>query len=50
VPEGACERAGEGLFTEAWGDRTRGDGIKLKDGRFKLDTRKKFFAMKVVRP
>jgi len=50
VPEGACERAGEGLVTRAWGDRTRGDGSKLKEGRFRLDLRKKFFTVRVVRP
>jgi len=27
-----CERAGEGLVTWAWGDRTRGDGFKRKRG------------------
>ena len=48
--KGACEKAGEGLLTRAWGDRTRGDGFKLKEGRFKLDGRKKFFPMSVVSP
>ena len=45
----AYKKAGEGLFTRACGDRTRGNDFKLEEGGFKLDTRKKFFTVRVVR-
>ena len=47
--KGAYKKAGEGLFTRAFSDRARGNGFKLKDDRFTLDTRKKFFTMRLVR-
>ncbi|GAB0203848.1 hypothetical protein GRJ2_002850400 [Grus japonensis] len=33
--KGAYKKAGEGLFTRAWSDRTKGNGFKLKEGRFR---------------
>ncbi|KAK4813073.1 hypothetical protein QYF61_007575 [Mycteria americana] len=47
--KGACKKAGEGLFTRACSDRTRGHGFKLKEGTFRLDIRKEFFTVRMVR-
>uniref|UniRef100_A0A8B9EUB0 Reverse transcriptase domain-containing protein n=1 Tax=Amazona collaria TaxID=241587 RepID=A0A8B9EUB0_9PSIT len=47
--KGACGDAEEGLFIRDCGERTRGNGFKLKQGQFRLDIRKKFFTVRVVR-
>ncbi|KFQ79487.1 hypothetical protein N337_02399, partial [Phoenicopterus ruber ruber] len=43
------KKDGEKLFSRACCDRTRGNIFKLKEGRYRLDIRKKFFTMKVVK-
>ena len=47
--KGAYKKGGEGLFTRACSDRTRSNSFKLQEGRFRLDVRKKFFTVRVVR-
>jgi len=45
--KGVYRKDGEGHFTRVCSDRTR--GMALKEGRFRLDIRKKFFTMRVVK-
>jgi len=47
--KGAYKKAGEALFTSTCSDRTRGNGFELKQGRFRLDIKKKFFTLRLVR-
>jgi len=47
--KGAYRKDREGLFTRVCSDRTRWNGSKLKEGRFRLGIRKKFFTMRVVK-